>query len=172
MFGNKHFVFFGSARKKSVFFLAFFWIFGILSGYHLWPVFQEHSSALMIAAVASRVSIVGLLFVILVPGLLSATSVHFSKSWIIYLIACVKGTCFGFSVHALLYNYGSAAWLFYILVLFSDICMLIPLFLFWIRHVNGAKQRMSRDLLWYTVFAAIIGSIDYLWISPSLLLLH
>lgn len=172
MFHKNQFGFFKSGCRKSVFFLAFSWIAGIIAGSFLSPILSEYSVPLMRMAVESRVSIIGLVVVILVPCLLSAIAVHLSKNWIIYLLSSVKGICFGFCIQVLLQCYGSAAWLLYILVLFSDICMLTPLFLFWIRHAYGSKQMLYRDMLYYFICAAIICIIDYLLISPSLLLLN
>lgn len=169
MYFNKTESFAKSSCKNKILFLAFCWIFAIGIGYILARSVQEIPSSLMSRIVYEPVSIVGLAAILFLPVILSALAVRFSVPWFIYLISVLKGVCYGFTVCQLLMSYHGAAWLVSALMMFSDSCMLIPLFFFWVRHVAGTRSCLRRDTIALLFVAALVGCIDYFVISPFLL---
>lgn len=153
----------------SLFVLAFCWIFALGLGYILACSTQEITPSLMHRIVREPVSIVGLAGMLFLPVILSAIAARFSMSWLMFLIAMLKGVCYGFCTYQLLIAYCDAAWLFRFLLMFSDSCMLIPLFAFWIRHLNGSNLYLRRDTIVLLLVSFAVGCIDYLAVSPFVL---
>lgn len=155
-----------SGCKKYVLFLAFSWISGIAFGLAFALYTQPYTASWMRMAVFGRVSIVGLACILLGPLYLSAAAVFFHRPGWIYVIATVKGISFGFGIYVFTAVCGSAGWLMRLLVAFSDSAMLVPLFLFWIRHLEGSHRYLKHDLIFCTASALLIGAADYFIISP------
>lgn len=157
--------------KKFVVFLAFFWIFSFVAGVLFATYFHNIPLSLMRIVVVGHVSIVGLVVILLLPFVLSVVAMRLSMPWIIYMIAVLKGFCYGFSIYFLLISYFDSAWLVCSLVMFSVYCGQIPLFLFWTRYMNDTTDRWKRDALACLVLLTLIGCLDYFVISPFLITL-
>lgn len=155
-----------SSYRKFVWFLSFSWICSIAFGLAFALYTQPYTVSLMRMADFGRVSIVGLACIILAPLYLSAIAVYFRRTGWIYTIATLKGISFGFGIFVFTAVFGSAGWLMRLLIAFSDSAMLVPLFLFWIRHLDGSQRYLRRDLIICTVSALLIGLADYFIISP------
>lgn len=148
--------------------LAICWIVSITLGYLLAFTLQGTLLSMMDRLVRKPISIVGLAVILFLPIILSVVSIRFSVYGFIYMIAFLKGVCYGFCIYQLLIAYGDAAWMLGALVMFSDSCMLTPLFLFWIRHLDGDKSHLRRDVTVLFFIAIAIGLIDYFAVSPFL----
>lgn len=152
--------------RRSVFVLAISWLVSIVSGILLAATFPVSLFSLMRTSLSGRVSIVGAFAVLIFPLFSSAVAIRFNRLRFIYLIATLKGICFGFSIFILLKLFGSAAWLVRWLILFSDACMSIPLFSFWIRHLRHPHNGLRNDFICCLVLCILIGVVDYYVISP------
>lgn len=152
--------------RKTVFFLAVYWICSIVAGAYLAHLIQDISISLMHASMVNRVSIVGLATVLLPPFILSAVAVYFSLPKLIYFCVVVKGICLGFNTYTLLVCYTDAAWLMYCLIFFSNVFLMIPLFLYWIRCLEGSCVNVWRNTFRCLIYVSCIGAIDYFAISP------
>ena len=151
---------------KPVLILAISWVCSIVVGAYLAFSAQDLSSSLMHAVLINRVSIVGLATILFFPFILSALAAYFSLSELIYVIAAVKGVCLGFTTTTLLFCYADAAWLVYGLACFSSSFTLIPLLHFWIRYLTGAVRSLWSDTYRYFIYAAAVGVVEYLYLSP------
>lgn len=169
MYINKITSFAKVPRKRKLLILAFCWIFAIGIGYILARSVREIPVSLMSRIVREPVSIVGLAVILFLPVIFSAIAVRFSASWFIFLISFLKGVCYGFCICQLLIAYHDASWLISALVMFSDSCMLIPLFFYWIRHIDGTRLCLWRDTIALLIVATVVGCIDYIVISPFIL---
>ena len=155
-------------RRKRKFFLASIWICGLYFG----SFAASQNSALvsmMRTAAQSRVSIVSLLPVLLLPFLISAFAVSISKPWLIILVCFSKAFSFGLHVGAISIAFGSAGWLARMLLLFSAGCCVPVLYWFWLRHFSGRyRSAVWRDFGICSGIVLFIGFLDCGIISPYL----
>lgn len=152
-------------------FLAFSWTLGLSAGVYFAGTMQSSVFSLMRAAASSRVSIVGLIVLLIFPLLLSAFAVYLSAPICLLPVSFCRGAAFGFCSLGALYAFGSAGWLVRLMLLFSASAMTVPLFWFWIRHISGNKLLLRRDLAVCSALAVVIGIIDYFLVSPYLVML-
>lgn len=158
----------GRNRRSCKMILILVWCGGLLLGALGASGASNSINSLMRACVDSRVTIVGLLSVPLLPFLFSAVAVYLSISWLIYPIGFVKAFCFGFCACAVTIAYGSAGWLMMYLLLFTD-CLTLPVLCwFWIRHVDGNKGRLWGDGVACMLWFVLIGSFDFWVVLPLL----
>lgn len=150
------------------FYLGLCWVFGILFGMHFVSAASEPFSSLMRAGIYCRVTILGLLAVLLLPLFFSAVSVYFSIPHLQYFICFLKAFCFGCCLYCYMYTFSAAGWLIMSFMMFSDSCMLSPLLWFWCRHITGNRQSLKRDVCCCLTVAVLVGSVDYFIISPYL----
>lgn len=155
-------------RRCSRLCLALIWIFGLIAGCILFFSAEPEFSSLMPMAVGGRVSIVGLLSVILLPFLFSAFAVFISQSWLLLPLAFCKAVCFSYVSLGVMEAYGSAGWLMRLLLMFSDIAVLPLLYGYWQRYISGDRQFGIWPGLLFLVGGLCIGSMDYCLISPFL----
>lgn len=155
-------------RRECRLFLAFFWTAGWGFGSWFGSTAEEFVVALMRRACEGNVSIVSLLFVTLLPFLISTFVVlhnavylllplAFCKAFLISNICCAVAACFG-----------SAGWLVGILLLFSEFCAAPVLYGFWRRHISGRQSLSVEEILGFCVWIFLIGSINFRIISPFL----
>lgn len=152
--------------KRPVLFLAICWLLGIAIGIVWATTVPSSVFSLMLTSLCRRVSIVGLLVVLVFPLFSSAVAFLFNRLRYIYLLAFLKGICYGFCILILLILFGKAAWLVRCFILFSDSCVLIPLFLFWIRHLNCSSRGLCKDVIYCFALSFLAGAVDYLFVSP------
>lgn len=155
-------------RKWEIVFLAFCFsmglVFGTLSFYR-----ADLSSSLMHGAISGSVSIVHLLSVILLPFLLSALAVFFSKPKLIFAIAFLKAFNFAFISAGVFAAFGCGGWLVRWLLMFSD-CLTMPLlWLYWLRNAFGCRAFRIWEVGTTAAAYCLIGCLDYYFIMPLLL---
>lgn len=151
--------------------LALLWLLsiciGIFIAHHLFDDFYS----LMHTAASTRVSIVGVLLILLFPVISSAVAVSFSSSKLIYLICTLKGICHGFGLYTILAVFGYGGWLIRFGIMFSECMMLIPLFYFWIRLIDGTAPSLRKDTIICCLIAILVGVFDYFVVSPYIIAL-
>ncbi len=152
-------------RKDEPIFLAFGWFFGLVLGVSLSQYACDISASLMRMALHSPVSIVSLACVTLFPLFISALAVFISQHWLLPLIVATKGFSFSFVLSATMQAYGSASWLAYPLIAFSQVCSVPLLWVFWLRYC-ARERAISRTTLAYFVVAICIACTDAWVISP------
>lgn len=157
--------------RSCVSFLAFSWALGLSVGLILVSTVQESVFSLMRAAACCRVSIVGLIVLLIFPLFLSAFAVFLSIPVMLLPIACFKGIALAFCALGVVYAFGSAGWLIRMLLMFSDSFMIPVLFWFWVRHISGNRNLLRRDFLICAAFAVVIGAMEYFLVSPYLVVL-
>lgn len=159
--------YFGSLRRKvSTIILALFWILGLFSGcvYHLNS--GSATASLMCGALNGTVSIVSLLSVILLPFLLSALAVYFFKPAFLPVIAFFKACTMAFVATGLMSAYGSAGWLAQLMLMFSDLCTVPLLWLFWLRHLGNPGRCSVTESCLFLASVCLVCFLDFYLISP------
>jgi len=156
------------SRKYHNIFLAFVWLLGLNCGIALFRMSQTTSFSLMHGVFDCSVSIVGLLSVSLLPFLFSAFAVYI-RSYLFLVVLCfIKSCLFAFVSMGLICTYTSAGWLIRLLMMFSDICSLVPLWWCWIRSSSNVPFDSYRSVVIASFAAVIISCLDYYLVSPIL----
>lgn len=161
-----HHIFTGLQRKAGTVCLALFWSAGLFAGFIFYRNTGNSSVSLMCGALNCAVSIVSLLSVILLPFLLSAFAVYFSRPYLLLVIAFVKAFSLAFVSAGLNTAFGAAGWLAQLLLMFSDCCTVPILWLYWLRY--GEKScKFSLKGTFCTIFVVcMVGFFDFYFVSP------
>lgn len=155
-------------RKGPGSLLACAWLLGLVSGAVLSIFAGDPLFSMMRAAASSCVSIPGLLSATLLPLLFSAFAVYISKPWLLIPIAFGKAFLFSYLSVGVMIAFGSAGWLIWWLLMFSDSCSLPLLWWFWLKAVSQPRGSLIRRTGFALAAAAVIGSVDYCIVSPFL----
>ena len=86
--------------------------------------------------------------------------------WMIYIMSMLKGISYGFTIFIVLISYSYAGWLVVLLLMFSVLSSQVPLFFFWVRHINRSLNHLMADMIFCLVATSLIGIMDYFVISP------
>ena len=148
--------------------LAVFWSLGILCG--IWTQFYAdfYSASLMRSTLSGSVSIVSLLCVTVLPFLISAFAVFLSCHWMLHPIAFCRGFLLSFVSLGITASFGSAGWLFRLLLCFSEFVSTPFLYWFWLRCFRGPGDSFVLTCALMASFCLLTGSIDYCLITPFL----
>lgn len=152
--------------RNSVWILAFCWVSSICLGLYIGSVFDPDVYSLMRMASGCRVSIVGLVLNLLLPIVLSAAAIYYLTPRSLLWLVFGKGLCHGICMYMTLAEFSSAGWLLCRLLMFSEYCLLVPLFILWIRQIDGSNNRLKRDILNCLSAAAVAAVADYFIVSP------
>ena len=143
--------------------LAFFFQLGLICGGYLFLCTEDSFLSVTRLALGSRVTVVGLAGVLLLPFLLSAFAVSLRHIWLLYPVAFWKALCFSFVSLCILVAFGSGGWLALPLILFSDLLSFPALWLFWLRGLRGDGRLGVGSMV---VWLGAVGCLDYCIISP------
>ena len=144
--------------------LAFLWIAGLIYGV---CAFRVHPSvvSLMRLSNCSQVSIVGLVFILVLPLLISVSAVsHFGKI-AIYVITPIRALVLGYTLSITVATFSQSAWLIVLFLLFSDVSSNLIYLWFVFRRAVGIS-RPNKDIAVATIFLFLIGITDHFIISP------
>ena len=128
-----------------VVFLAFLWSTGLIYGVYLGGKDLSVVS-LMRLYLFSQVSIVGLIFVLILPLLITIASVRYGGRIAIYIISMIQGVSIGYTLSAASATFGKSAWLVYILLFFSEFFLSIVLLWFLFRRANRPPSRNAAGM--------------------------
>ena len=158
--------FLSSFRSKFALHLASAWLIGLLFGAFFACSSDPSLFLMMRSAHKSAVSIVGLLGVMLLPLLLTALAVYISKIYFLIPIVFGKAFLFAYISVAALGCRNTGGWLYWLLLLFGDICS-APIYLkLWMQIPT--TQRKGPLFLSSVAGVLIIGFLDFQYISPFL----
>ena len=125
-------------RKYDNILLAFIWLLGLCCGVVFCRRMQIPLFPMMHGVESCSVSIVCLLSVSLLPFLFSFFAVYIGSYRLLMLLCYIKGCLFAFLSMGILLAYGSAGWLLRLLIMFSDLGCLVPLWWYWLRCREGS----------------------------------
>lgn len=155
-------------RKWGDVLLALSFLSGLFFGIHLFFSADTSFDSLMPGALTSPVSIVDLLIPFALPFLFSAAAVYLCIPGLILPVSFLKSAIYGFLSCGISYSFGSSGWLVLLLFLFSDICFLPLLYLYWIRHISAQRLFSLIETGLFFAGAILISGIDYYVIFPFL----
>lgn len=155
-------------RKGSRFLLAFFWVAGLLCGMLAFRTGNRQFLLLMRSVIYEPVSIVGVLFSVTFPFLISASAVFMSKPGFLFPICFAKAFSFSVVSIGILQAYGSAGWLIRFFLLFGDYGSLPLLYWYWMRNIPRAQGASHLEAGAILSLLVLIGSINFRVIAPFL----
>jgi len=155
----------GSCRA-SAWFLAFFFLWGLVCGVSACRGCGPEFAALMRGLPWEAVSIVGLILCLLFPFLISFASWVLDPVLLFPICFC-RAFLFGFVHFGLFLSLGDGGWLLRWLVLFSDSISLPLLYCFWHRRLSGRSLTFLCCLA-LTALLIFIGTVDFYLILPKL----
>lgn len=153
-------------RKYADSFLAFFWCIGLFCGIFIFFTAGDPTVSLMRLAVHSPASIVNLLLCELLPFLLSALAVFWGAYRLLYGCAFFRAVLFSFFSLGVFTAFGSAGWLLYLLLMFSDIVLCVLLYLFWLRCIDRKEGFRGAQAVAYLAGVLLTGSVNMTLIEP------
>ena len=156
-------------RKWRRIFLALCYCAGLLMGSIVAAQAQESIASWMRTAEFQRVSIVSLLSVTCLHFLISAAAVLIAQVRLFYPVCFLKAFSFGFCAGGVYLVFGSAGWLVCGLLLFTDLCSMPLLYLFWQRYIDGSRRLVLTDAVLPASLLFLIGSLDHCIITPFLM---
>lgn len=146
--------------------LLLFWILGCTEGVRLSSVCAESFSSLMRSSDFSSVSIVCAIAVAFLPLLVSYISVYFNLPLLLLPAAFIYASLFTFIGSGLYSHFMNAGWVVRWLMMFTSSCMSPVLLYFWIRSINGNREVLHKDMLYCSLCALLVCSVDCAIISP------
>lgn len=156
-------------RKWRRMILALCYCAGLAAGAFAAVQAEESLVSWMRTVQLQRVSIVSLLVVALLPFLISAAAVLIAQVRLFYPVCFLKAFSFGFCAGGVYLVFGSAGWLVCGLLLFTDLCSMPLLYLFWQRYIDGSRRLALTDAVLPASLLFLIGSLDHCIITPFLM---
>lgn len=149
------------------FLLAFFWICGIFCGLLLFAA-TEHNTILWMRRIGeTSIGWSSLLFVSLIPFLLSFAAEFLHIFYTIYPLAFFKAMVVAFACSSLFGTFGNAAWMMGFFLLFHDIFSLPILYFNWLRCIRNNKGSCGLGYTLFRVSAVIlVYSVDIYVMLP------
>lgn len=139
----------------------------MILGYVCSDAAQDQTVLLVRQSISAVPSMVGAVSVVLLPYLLSALAVSICEPWLILVISTFKAFSFTFCAWGVCLAFGQSSWLALFLFLFSDLCLIPALYLFWLRSIRG--ERISGWGKWlFLAYALFVFVLDYWLIGPFL----
>lgn len=146
-------------RKSGCLFLALFWITGLLVGFFFSAAFTSFRFSLMDGS--HTVSIVGVLLPKLLPFLLSAFAVYYSRSGLLFFVCFLKSILFSFSTSIIISECFHSCFQNGIPAFLVDAFSSVIYYWYW-RHAFSGKMEFDWTLtLALGSFLLLLGAIDF-----------
>lgn len=155
-------------RKYSRFFLALSWLLGLGFGVYVFRYIGSDFASQMPLAAIRQPSIFGLLTSATVPFLFSAFAVYISAPGLLVGTCFCKAFMLAYVSCGVSFAFGSAGWLVIRLLLFTDITCTVFLYLYWLRHISGARTFSPLRFSGYLTAVILTVWVDIMWIAPLL----
>ncbi len=139
-------------------------ILGVLVSYNADPCFLS----MMRMLPHQHVSIVDLLFLILLPFLITSVVSFTGKTYLLFPLSFFKSFLYALMLSSICIVFGIGGWVVSGLLLLTDSVCYVILLWYWIRHVDGLKVSAISDLLFIFVVSLLVGLLDSFFISPYL----
>lgn len=148
--------------------LALSWVLGLITGCTLCLSVDATTFSLMRMAPGRPVSIVRLLAVTFLPFLFSGFAAFVAQAWLLIPIAFFKSFTFSAAYTAVMLSFGTAGWLIGFLLMFSSICTMPILVLYWIRYSQKCYPLLSWNGFALIIMIFALCGVDFFIISPFL----
>lgn len=149
--------------------VAITWVTGLLAGFIF--LHQTTFISLMCSVHFLRTSIIGLLFSLAIPLLLTYILLRFFNFYCILPLIFLKAFSFICTYSGLMITFGNAGWLICGMILFSDFILVVLLLLQWFHAAIGKKCRPLEEIIVYCLIPIFTVCLDYLVVSPYVAML-
>ena len=155
-----------SQCKGSVIFLSALWSLGLLLGLYFASSNGDEFSRYILGTALKRQTFAGAMTVVLVPVIITALAIHFSKPAFIFGYSVLKAFSFSGTLCGVMFAFGQSGWLIRLFLLFTDsICVLLMLWL-WNRFFYLDTRVIRRNFWSCAIALLVIGFVDYFAVSP------
>ena len=148
--------------------LALCWICGLTGGVFYSLSTIDSYFTLMRMLPYQHVSIVGVVGVLFSFFVINLSAYRLFARYFLYMIVLTKAFVFGFCMCCVNLFYGTAGWLIYLLVSFSEICTAVPFIWLSLRSFTDARRALMRKSLNCLVLHFAVYIIDICCVSPYL----
>lgn len=155
-------------RKYDKYILALSWISGLGFGALVFRYAGSDFASQMPLAATSQPSIFGLLTSSVLPFLFSAFAVYICAPRLLFGICFVKAFILAYVSCGVFSAFGSGSWLVFRMLLFTDLCCTVLLYLYWLRHISGVRGFSFPRLAGYLTAVFLTAWVDIACISPQL----
>lgn len=142
------------------------WLLGITAG--IFPFFSSESPPLPVARhcfiCTSNLGV--LLFISLIPVVLTAVFFHFTGYLGMALFALLQGFLFSYVSFLVLISFGAECTLISILLLFTHILCLPVLYFLWLQLSRVRKPLPVKHIVSASAFCLLAGLLDYALVMP------
>lgn len=149
-------------------YLATVWILGLICGAGCGYRWDASLVPLMRGCLYDTVSIVCIFSLLCLPFMISLLASFWNVRGLIYLIAFGKAFLFSFVSLGIFLSFGSAGWLVYLMLMFSQMCSLPVLYWFWIYCLNHRQGPSSLEVFILLSLFFLIASVDSVYVMPFL----
>lgn len=165
MFRLKNAISFSKINSQGLI-LSACWLSGLYAGYAFFSHISASSITLMLSVAENRMSIVGLLLSRILPFVIFAISLRYSKLFFVFTVIFLKAFSFSWCACSLTVAFGDAGWLVRWLLLFSDSCSVVLLLWFLFRNTVNSGTSLRTDLSLCITASVAIGCVDFCFVSP------
>lgn len=145
------------------------WFLGLAFGSVLAFSCRSEFSSLMCSAVLQPVSIVGLLVCTALPFAFFAFAFCNRKQGMICSVCFYKSFSHFFCAVSLFLQFQSAGWLIYILIMFTDACVLMTMLALSLGYARCGLKSAGRWLYYSALGLFAVSGITYCLISPVIM---
>ncbi len=144
------------------------WVAGFIGGMVTAFYLREMLVPMVLGVLGQPAGLSGLLVASVLPCLFCAYGASLGELWVLPLTGGLKAFGFGFCGCGVSLACGQSGWLVRLMLLFSDSMIIVPLYLFSLRHICGRTSRVHRDIALLLLFAVAVCFVDYRMVSPFL----
>lgn len=145
------------------------WFVGLVSGACLALLCKDALSLFLRQVVFyGDYSFSGLLFIRLIPILITILVFFYSRPFLLIPLAFLKAFLFSFIAVSVAFAFGLSAWLISTLLLLCECLTLTVLWFTWLSVLSGAVSYIHREFAFSCVTVVLIFLFDYRYIAPFL----
>ena len=159
----------GFLHKVRLFFLVFSWCLSFAMGTLFPKAIFDTTVSLVRVLPLCRSSIIVPLLISILPLCITVVAVRFAIPILIYATAAIKGVAFGYCLCSVMLVFGSAGWLVFLLLAFSDITLTVILLWLWSTHFSDHNNLLKKGYAIYCISTVVLKFIDFAIVSPFLL---
>lgn len=147
-------------------FILICWCSSLFLGMYLALQVKVYNLLMMRTFLESRMSIVSLACVVILPLLISMIAFRLDRFTLLLTVVCIKACAFGFSCSVVYAFFGDAGWLVRWLLIFTDSILVISQLYYWLRNALTPSRSVYQGVPAYLLLSALLISLEHCFISP------
>lgn len=155
-------------RKGTITVLAFVFLLGLILGGFCALRADASNGILVREALSIQASVIPLLFVLLLPFLLSVIVFYANQPRLLIPIVFGKGFVFAYVSICVRNVYPDSGWLLQFLLMFTDCVNLPILWWYWLQGLDAGSTGRTRPAVTAVTILSAVGLLDVFYVSPFL----